>query len=77
MKTSSYIFAGLIAGAVAVAGNFLWRGYADGLTIDALYRLAYEAGVDEILRTPINTRLLAARLLAAQRIANPNITPLT
>lgn len=31
---------------------------------------AYEAGVDEILRTPINTRLLAARLLAAQRIAN-------
>ena len=38
---------------------------------------AYEAGVDEILRTPINTRLLAARLLAAQRIANPNITPLT
>jgi two-component system cell cycle response regulator len=29
---------------------------------------AYEAGVDEILRTPINTRLLAARLLAAQRI---------
>lgn len=38
---------------------------------------AYEAGVDEILRTPINTRLLAARLLAAQRIANPNIAPLT
>ena len=36
---------------------------------------AYEAGVDEILRTPINTRLLAARLLAAQRIANPNATP--
>lgn len=32
---------------------------------------AYEAGVDEILRTPINTRLLAARLLAAQRIASP------
>jgi HD-like signal output (HDOD) protein/ActR/RegA family two-component response regulator len=32
---------------------------------------AYEAGVDEILRTPINTRLLAARLLAAQRIAKP------
>lgn len=30
---------------------------------------AYEAGVDEILRTPLNTRLLAARLLAAQRIA--------
>jgi two-component system cell cycle response regulator len=29
---------------------------------------AYEAGVDEILRTPINTRLLAARLIAAQRI---------
>ena len=38
---------------------------------------AYEAGVDEILRTPINTRLLAARLLAAQRIANPNANPLT
>ncbi|MEZ0238787.1 MAG: HDOD domain-containing protein [Methylophilaceae bacterium] len=36
---------------------------------------AYEAGVDEILRTPINTRLLAARLLAAQRIANPNANP--
>lgn len=31
---------------------------------------AYEAGVDEILRTPLNTRLLAARLLAAQRIAH-------
>jgi two-component system cell cycle response regulator len=31
---------------------------------------AYEAGVDEILRTPINTRLLAARLLAAQRITS-------
>jgi HD-like signal output (HDOD) protein/ActR/RegA family two-component response regulator len=30
---------------------------------------AYEAGVDEILRMPVNTRLLAARLLAAQRIA--------
>lgn len=36
---------------------------------------AYEAGVDEILRTPVNTRLLAARLLAAQRIANPNLVP--
>lgn len=36
---------------------------------------AYEAGVDEILRTPVNTRLLAARLIAAQRIANPNIVP--
>lgn len=36
---------------------------------------AYEAGVDEILRTPINTRLLAARLLAAQRIAHPDTPP--
>jgi len=38
---------------------------------------AYEAGVDEILRTPVNMRLLAARLLAAQRIANPDILPRT
>jgi HD-like signal output (HDOD) protein len=30
---------------------------------------AYEAGVDEIMRTPLNPRLLTARLLAAQRIA--------
>jgi PleD family two-component response regulator len=33
---------------------------------------AYQAGVDELLRTPVNTRLLAARLLAAQRTANHN-----
>lgn len=38
---------------------------------------AYEAGVDEILRTPINTRLLAARLLAAQRIAVPTSSHIT
>lgn len=36
---------------------------------------AYEAGVDEILRSPVNNRLLAARLLAAQRLANPSMTP--
>ena len=29
---------------------------------------AYESGVDEMLTTPLNSRLLAARLLAAQRI---------
>lgn len=29
---------------------------------------AYEAGVDEILRTPVNVRLLAARLLAVHRL---------
>jgi HD-like signal output (HDOD) protein len=29
---------------------------------------AYEAGVDEVMRSPVNIRLLAARLLAAQRI---------
>lgn len=38
---------------------------------------AYAAGVDEILRSPVNTRLLAVRLLAAQRIANPNIVPVS
>lgn len=36
---------------------------------------AYQAGVDELLRTPVNTRLLAARLLAAQRIARPDQEP--
>jgi len=30
---------------------------------------AYEAGVDEVMRSPVNIRLLAARLLAAQRIS--------
>jgi HD-like signal output (HDOD) protein/CheY-like chemotaxis protein len=30
---------------------------------------AYEAGVDEVMRSPVNMRLLAARLLAAQRIS--------
>jgi two-component system, cell cycle response regulator len=30
---------------------------------------AYKAGVDEVMRSPVNTRLLAARLLAAQRIS--------
>lgn len=29
---------------------------------------AYQAGVDEVMHAPLNTRLLAARLLAAQRI---------
>jgi len=30
---------------------------------------AYEAGVDEVMRSPVNMRLLTARLLAAQRIS--------
>ena len=46
MKASSYLFAGLIAGAVAVAGNFLWRDYADGLSIDLLYLLAHKTGLE-------------------------------
>jgi adenylate cyclase len=38
--------AALIAGAVAIAGQFLWRGLADGLSIDLLYPLARAAGVE-------------------------------
>jgi adenylate cyclase len=36
----------LIAVAVAIAGHFLWRGLADGLSIDLLYPLAREARVE-------------------------------
>jgi adenylate cyclase len=49
----------LIAGAVTVAGNFLWRDHADGLTIDALYRLAHQAGVERAVPADDRTIIIA------------------
>jgi adenylate cyclase len=47
LKPSAYLVAGLIAGAVAVAGNFLFRDRADGLSIDWLTWLAHETGLEQ------------------------------
>jgi adenylate cyclase len=45
LRGHSHLIAGLIAGAVAVAG-FLWRDPADGLSIDLLYLLARSAKIE-------------------------------
>jgi adenylate cyclase len=59
LKAGSYLFAGLIAGAVAVAGNFLLRSYADGLSIDVLYLLAKETGVERAAPADSRTVVIA------------------
>ncbi len=59
MKAGAYLFAGLIAGAIAVAGNFLWRGYADGLSVDLLYLLANKTGVEHTLSADSRTVVIA------------------
>ena len=56
MPRRHYVIAGLIAGAVAVVSNFLWRGPADGLSIDLLYLLARKAGIER--STVIDDRTL-------------------
>jgi adenylate cyclase len=45
LRGHSYLIAGLIAGAVAIA-TFLWRNPADGLSIDFLYLLARSARIE-------------------------------
>jgi adenylate cyclase len=59
LKAGSYLFAGLIAGAVAVAGNFLWRSYADGWSIDLLYALAHKTGIEHAVSADNRTIVIA------------------
>ncbi len=46
MSRHPYFIAGLIAASVALAGQFLAREIADGLSIDLLYLLAHETGIE-------------------------------
>ncbi|HEX5007264.1 MAG TPA: hypothetical protein VFV70_09140, partial [Hyphomonadaceae bacterium] len=59
MKAASYLFAGLIAGAVAIGGNFLWRSYADGLSTDLLYLLASKTGAERAAAAEDRTIVIA------------------
>ena len=51
-----YLIAALIAAAVALAGQFLWHDRADGLSIDLLYWLTQEAGLERA--APLEDRTL-------------------
>ncbi|WP_119304299.1 adenylate/guanylate cyclase domain-containing protein [Dongia deserti] len=60
MKSSrAYLVAALIAGAVALAGQFLLRDRANGLSIDVLYRLAHWSGVEHAAPLEDRTIIIA------------------
>jgi adenylate cyclase len=54
-----YLIAGLIAGAVALAGQFLWRDLTDGVSIDLLYLFAHEAGIERSASSDDRTIVIA------------------
>ena len=56
MPGRPYLIAGLIAGAIAVAGTILLPGPADGVSIDLLYRFARDTGTEH--STTFNDRTL-------------------
>jgi adenylate cyclase len=56
LSRRSYLIAALIAGAVALGGQFLWSHRTDGLSIDLLYSLGRSSGLEHA--SPLQDRTI-------------------